>query len=560
MASRSSDLLREEKHAGPSRRRFMSCLGLASAPSFAGITGAALLSALEVPLAYGDTGPLNAHQRRQQAFAIRRDAAIFQRDRTSPASIDNGDEQLYPGRIASFTKGLPHSAIGEVDLNAYNAYLQALGSGLRSDFEAIPLGGTVKLATPQAGYCFNMEGADSHAFVAPPAPAFNSAQTAGEMTEDYWYALTRNVPFSQYGSDTSINQAAADLSKLSDYRAPKVKGQITADVIFRGNTPGDLNGPYLSQFLWKPIPFGPGTVVQTYRTTVASDDYMTTVPAWLAVQRGVAAGSNVFDTTPRYIRNNRDLAEYLHRDFTGQANLMAALLLGSYGNPALSPNNPYLSSATQSGGITFGAQFNLDLVGRAAIYALRACFYQKWLVHRRIRPEAFGGRIHTHMMGTAKYPIHSDVLNSAALPAVFKSTGSYLLPMPYPEGCPMHPSYPAAHAAVAGAGVTVLKALFNPNFVIPSPVTASDDGLSLVPYTGAALTVGDELNKLASNISLGREACGVHWRSDGIEGLKLGEAAAISMLRDVATLVHEEFSGFTLTKFDGTTVTICPEC
>jgi hypothetical protein len=538
----------------------MSCLGLVSAPGLTGVTGAALLSALDVPLAYGDTGPLDANQRRQRAFAIRRDAAIFQRDRESAASMDNGDEQLYPSRIASYSKGLPHSAIGEVDLNAYNAYLKALGSGVGSDFEAIPLGGTSKLANPQAGYCFGMEGADGHAIAMPPAPAFSSAQAAGEMAEDYWYALTRNVPFSQYGSDPTIGQAVADLSKLSDFRGPKVKGQVTTDVIFRGPTPGDSNGPYLSQFLLKTIPFGPTSIVQTYKTTVANDDYMTNFPAWLSVQNGVAAGTNVFDTTPRYMRNNRDLAMYLHSDFLYQGYLMAALLLGSFGNPALAPNNYYLSSATQAGGITLGTMFNLDLVARAAIYALRATYYQKWLVHRRLRPEAFGGRIHAQLTGMAQYPIHADILNSAALPAIFKATGSYLLPMPYPEGSPLHPSYPAAHAAIAGACVTVLKALYNPSFVIPSPVTASDDGLSLVPYTGAALTVGDELNKLASNISLGRDAGGVHYRSDGIEGLKLGEAAAISMLRDVATIVHEQFSGFTLTRFDGTTVTICPEC
>ena len=547
MARRRNESLRP----GPSRRGFF---------GLTGIGGAALLSALDVPLAFGDTGPLDANQRRQRAFTIRRDAAIFQRDRESAASMDNGDEQLYPSRIASFTKGLPHSAIGEVDLNAYNAYLKALGSGVGSDFEAIPLGGTVKLQTPQAAYCFGMEGADSHAIASPPAPTFSSAQTAGEMVEDYWAALSRNVPFGQYGSDPTINQAVADLNKLSDYRGPKVNGQVTTGNIFRGPTPGDLNGPYISQFLWKPVPFGAATFTQTYRTSVASDDYMTSFPAWLAIQRGAASVSNVFDTTPRYIRNNRDMSEYLHRDFTYQAYSLATLLLTSYGNPALAPNNYYLSSTTQSGTITFGMHFNLDLVARAAIYALRAVWYQKWLVHRRIRPEAFGGRIHSTMMGTAKYPIHADVLNSAALPGVFNATGSYLLPMPYPEGSPMHPSYPAAHAAVAGACVTVLKAVYNPSFVIPSPVTASDDGLSLIPYTGATLTVGDELNKLASNMSMGRNAGGVHYRSDGIEGLKLGEAVAISMLRDVATIVHEQFAGFTLTKFDGTTVTICPDC
>ena len=155
----------------------MSCLGLASAP-LTGITGAAMLSALGGPLAYGDTGPLNADQRRQRAFTIRRDAAIFQRDRDSQISIDNGDEQLYPNRLASYSKAFPHSDIGEVDLNVYNAYLKALGSGLESDFEAIPLGGTLKLSNPQSAYCFNLESTDPHASFAPPAPAFNSPQRA----------------------------------------------------------------------------------------------------------------------------------------------------------------------------------------------------------------------------------------------------------------------------------------------------------------------------------------------------------------------------------------------
>ena len=106
----------------------------------------------------------------------------------------------------------------------------------------------------------------------------------------------------------------------------------------------------------------------------------------------------------------------------------------------------------------------------------------------------------------------------------------------------------------------MLKALFNEAFVIPNPVVASDDGLSLLPYSGPPLTVGGELNKLAANVSLGRDAAGVHWRSDGIEGMRLGEAVALSILRDVATLYHEEFTGFTLTRFDGTPITICPEC
>jgi hypothetical protein len=128
--------------------------------------------------------------------------------------------------------------------------------------------------------------------------------------------------------------------------------------------------------------------------------------------------------------------------------------------------------------------------------------------------------------------------------------------MAYPEGCPTHPAYPAGHAAIAGACATVLKAFFNEAFVIPNPVMASPDGLSLTPYKGSDLTVGGELNKLAANITLGRDTAGLHWRSDGIEGLKLGEAVAVGILTDLRTTCREDFGGFALTKFDGTVITI----
>ncbi len=87
-------------------------------------------------------------------------------------------------------------------------------------------------------------------------------------------------------------------------------------------------------------------------------------------------------------------------------------------------------------------------------------------------------------------------------------------------------------------------------------MVATSGGFSLIPFSGPALTVGGELNKLAANIAIGRDAAGVHWRSDGIEGLKLGEAVAISMLQDFKDCFTEPFTGFSLTKFDGTTLVI----
>lgn len=232
------------------------------------------------------------------------------------------------------------------------------------------------------------------------------------------------------------------------------------------------------------------------------------------------------------------------------------MILLSFGQGALDPANPYLSSATQVGFITFGAAHILDFVARASRAALEAAWFHKWLVHRRLRPEEFGGRVHNHLTGAASYPINSELLHSEAVSQVYRTFGTYLLPMAYPEGCPTHPAYPAGHACIAGAGVTVLKAFFNESFVIPGPVEASADGVTLLPYSGPPLTIGGELNKLASNVALGRNTAGVHWRSDGIEGLKLGEAVAIGILQDYRATFNEDFSGFSLTKFDGTTITI----
>jgi hypothetical protein len=141
----------------------------------------------------------------------------------------------------------------------------------------------------------------------------------------------------------------------------------------------------------------------------------------------------------------------------------------------------------------------------------------------------------------------------------FNKYGSYLLPQSYPEGSPTHPSYPTGHGSVAGACVTILKFFFDGSFVIPNPAVSSDDGLSLVPYTGAdagQITVNGELNKLAHNVSFGHGIhAGIHYRSDTDASLLLGEAVAISLLRDKSKTYNEPFA-VSFTKFDGTTETI----
>lgn len=500
-------------------------------------------------------GPVSGRKRRRQSFQIRLKAAEREKARTVAEHPTNGDEELFPNKIASYSKGLPHNNLGEVNLAAYSSLINALTTGVSANFENITLGGSVKLVNPQAGLAFDMEGPDPQSLTMRAAPAFSSAEEAGEVAENYWMALLRDVPFSEYVGNPLAELAAADLTQLSDFRGPRVGGLVTPASLFRGNAPGDLVGPYISQFMWLDTPFGAERVERRMRTTLPGVDYMTDYAEWLAIQNGVAAGSNEFDPTLRYIRNGRDIGQWVHVDVLFQGYFEALLILFNIGAP-FDSGNPYTGSRTQIGFGTLGAPYIASVLCAVATRALKAVWYQKWFVHRRLRPEVFAARIHNHRTGAASYPIHQDILRSPALDGVFSKHATYLLPMAFPEGSPTHPAYGAGHATVAGACVTVLKALFDESFVIPNPVEASPDGLELLPYSGSDLTVGGELNKLASNVAIGRNIAGVHWRTDGSESLKLGEDVAIGYLREERDCFNEQFQGFSLTKFDGTTITI----
>ena len=158
--------------------------------------------------------------------------------------------------------------------------------------------------------------------------------------------------------------------------------------------------------------------------------------------------------------------------------------------------------------------------------------------------------------------LNGNVLNSKALASSFSKNKSYLLSQAFPVGSPYHPAYPTGHGTAAGACITMLKFFFDEAFVIPNPMVPSSDGLSLLPYTGpdkGQITVGGELNKLASNVSFGHGIhAGIHWRSDTYSSMILGETFAISVLQDKARTYNEKFT-VNFTKLDDTTCTISNE-
>ena len=132
----------------------------------------------------------------------------------------------------------------------------------------------------------------------------------------------------------------------------------------------------------------------------------------------------------------------------------------------------------QQGFAQFGGPHILTLVTEVATRALKAVRYQKFNVHRRLRPEAVGGWMYQRRNGGATVLERLSALQSLEealagssgigdqLDAINGAAGNWLLPMAFPEGSPTHPSYGAGHGTVAGACVTILKAWFDSGWVL----------------------------------------------------------------------------------------------
>jgi len=163
--------------------------------------------------------PSAGQERREEAYAVKAAAANDEYKRCPPSRTNNGDEDLYGNKMASYSKGLPHDARGNPDNNAYDSMLLALSTGEPSDFDNIPMGSNpaVRLTNPQLSLTFDLQGADSFALYLPPAPTFDSAQQGGELVELYHQAIMRDVNFDAYNISPLATKACASLNVMTDF-------------------------------------------------------------------------------------------------------------------------------------------------------------------------------------------------------------------------------------------------------------------------------------------------------------------------------------------------------
>jgi hypothetical protein len=414
---------------------------------------------------------------------------------------------------------------------------------------------------------------------------------------------------------------------------------IVKQTLFRSGLHDEQFGPIISQFFLHTIGYGTQLIDPKQVPYAAKRDYLTSHGDWLLAQNTgkdrfgrdygsdnhysdqLYRGAHYYPTTnglpggppiKRYISTMRDLARFVNRDALHQAYFNATLFLLGIGARE-DAGNPYAGNrfAREGGFATLGGPDLLTLVSEVASRALKVVWRQKWLVHRRCRPEVMAGLIQMQRNGfggnTRDYGLPSSVPNKPAfqveldktLAAVSAhnaalngtATGTHFLPMAFSAGSPPHPAYGAGHATVAGACVTTLKAWFDEdqklvdvyakanqaaaahaapkdppqaelkllqpgyrhagpsleNFYEPEAYTAPD---------AQQMTVGGELNKLASNVAMGRSMGGVHWRTDNTRSLRLGEQIAIEILRKRTAEYAELPLSFTFRSFDGQSVHI----
>ena len=488
----------------------------------------------------------------------------------------SGGEVYYP---YMFAKTLQHdTTTGFVKKLDVDKILEALDDGTKDKLNEIQLSTVTqrKLEGVLCSSSFNLMGTDSSLLDTSNFHTVDSEAGAFEMAEVYAKAILRDIPFCEYDSNSDVNTIRSALNEYSDFTtAPLESGSISSKLLFRGNSVDENLGPYISQLLYRDFNYGNMTIQQKYKSEA---DYVSslTKSEWLDIQNGKVNGS-VSQSTEKYAYNGRVLGSMVHSDPLYQFYYNASLILLQNGvTPSAFTTN------TSTAWTSAGGPCILASVSHVCLGALRCAWNAKWNLGMKIRPEVYAQRLDLveevsfdssavpgldTMYSLLRDNMKTEIKNKNN--SVSGNSNLYLL-MQYPEGSPTHPSHPAGHAVVAGAAVTVLKSMFNchetdevTKKVWPIQAIHSLDGNNLVDYNEAdssTMTIIGEINKLASNVSLGRDFGAVHYRCDGDCGIVLGENFAISYLLDLAKELHESqngsFQGWLLEKFNGTRIKI----
>ena len=498
-----------------------------------------------------------------------RSATNLQEFDNSQATNQDRVQQNLP---SLFGKGLLHLNDGTMYTDPVDQYqlLVALEAGDQNALNQINLGGNRRLVNSQASFCRELVGGVPYGFSMEVPPVMDSAAAACELIEVYEMGLCVDIPFTELNnpgaSNVDADRAVTAINAWGgEYKGPvNVSNQVDRQLLFRGKAYGCNFGPHVSQFFMHDFNLGLNPIVQKYYFETGT--YGITDNTFLEMQKGNTLETQTQSPTPMRPYTGRGLASLVHVDFVYQFFYYAAQMILTAGIPRhggyvdMYPDEAFVTNA----GVVHIATALADV----AKHAFTACWNQKWRRHLRARPEVMAARVVKQKEGVISGVVDNNIFTLgantiAAVEAYNAPKGGEskaYIPLTYCEGSPTHPAYPSGHAVAAGAMATILKMIFADEDWTEmgdfNQINESPDGDQLTEYTGpdtAAITVHTELNKLASNCSLGRNFAGIHYRIDGDEGMNLGEKVAIQYYEDYLTRQIEPHGLISFKKFDGTT-------
>lgn len=382
----------------------------------------------------------------------------------------------------------------------------------------------------------------------PDPPLEGSALLGRELAEVYWAARLRDVSFSDYAHHDLVDMAYKDLSDFNLY-TDEYQSSRPFDAPW-----SDGKGFYVSAFLLADIPAWPEQKKQLYPSLPKGQDFGTTGPEWEQIQSG-----DIFALKPTelrgpsgYLTNGRRLATLVYQDHPSQVYQQVALQLYQMKFRVFERRGIWGHQERYKPFVFGGLPDLLHRISDCCKLALDASWLAKWGRFFYPRPEevsfwTINSEVEDSLWSTKEALMKLELFRDhERLP---------LLSQAYPEGAPVHPSYPAAHAVVAGAAVTVIKAFLrsSPSYLPNSIANWDDIGY---PSNGLdELEVTKELDKLAWNMSFGRCFAGVHFRSDCTSGIFLGEKIAIFYLEQIKKTFPDQVQ-LKVKRFDGSEILV----
>lgn len=421
----------------------------------------------------------------------------------------------------------------------------------------------------------------------------SSDRMAYDLAKLYGMAHLRECPLDRLSTACS-SKTQRVLNFLNTF-PQGAAANLTTETLYRCTYSGCRSGPYISQLLYRPYYEGAIPRTRRFSYEIPGVDLIDR-DALLSLHNGNTR-SRLYATAPsssqrdlKYLYNGQTLGSAVHSEPVYQHYYEAALAyVGLFTARGRNFEDGFRDAHVTSS-TTAGYDDILTSVAAVCTQALRQSYAEKWLRGAKIRPDAFAMRVDTFRRASAFNLSTGDIPGADTIVDHFfadagrrsfmeevvgaanqnrSGTASYLLDALYES--PAHPSWTHGHAVVAGAAVTVLKAMlvttddagnalsWDAEVLLPNSDGSMLDTLADYGET-AGMTYEGELNKLAYNVAVGRNWAGLHFDTELDYSMALGETVAIAFLKAKVCEYHvarrDSFHGWTFHALNGTTMRI----